>query len=89
MYKYGAEFESAIEEIRPNVKTTLCGKNRIKTDEYHICLLILLHFEPGEIGVLLGLNHDMIAKKRRRLHKKLFGFDGVPSDFDMRLRQML
>ena len=80
------ELEKMMEEAIPDIKFSFKEKFRLKVEDYRICLLILLSFNPGEIATLMDVTHDIIAKKRRRLHKKVFHTDGSPSEFDLKLR---
>ena len=82
------QLEKMMEEYMPAVKLNLKEKFRIKEDDYHICLLILLSFAPGEIATIMDVSNDLIAKKRKRLHKKIFREEGSPSDLDLKLRAL-
>lgn len=78
------EMEAQIPSLGPSLKT----KFRLNDENYRLCLLVILKLSPGEIATLLGLDHDIVAKKRKRLCKKIFNIEASPGDFDMRLRQI-
>ena len=57
-------------------------KEKIKPNEFEICILIKLGFSPSEIGIIQGNSLQYIANIRKRLYGKIFGKDGSAKDFD-------
>ena len=78
----GFELEKRI----PTIRATLKEKYHLKTDDYRICLLICMNFEPRDIITLLEKDYDFVSKRRRYMLKRIFGEDGKPALFDEKLR---
>ena len=75
--------EQEIEQISPEFKMrlyNLCSK--LSENEYPICLLIKLGFQPTEIAKLTLHSKESITSTRRRLYEKVFGSKGSPKDWD-------
>ena len=75
--------EQEIEQISSGFKIrlyNLCSK--LSENEYHICLLIKLGFQPTEIAKLTLHSKESITSTRRRLYEKVFGSKGSPKDWD-------
>ena len=60
----------------------------LKDDDYHICLLIRLHFSLTEIIALTGKSKSYVSMKRSRLLEKIFSQKGKAEDFDRLIQQI-
>ena len=64
------------------------GKRRLTDEEYRICMLTRLGFSVTEISLLTGETVKVLATKRARLLKKIFGIEGGAETFDQRIREI-
>ena len=64
------------------------GKRRLTDEEYRICMLTRLGFSVTEISLLTGQTVKVLATKRARLLKKIFGIEGGAETFDQRIREI-
>lgn len=75
--------EQEIECISPGFKVKLYNLySKLSENEYHICLLIKLGFQPTEIAKLTLHSKESITSTRRRLYEKVFGGKGTPGGWD-------
>ena len=75
--------EQEIECISPGFKVKLYNLySKLSENEYHICLLIKLGFQPTEIARLTLHSKESITSTRRRLYEKVFGGRGTPGEWD-------
>ena len=67
--------EQEIEQISSGFKIRLYNLySKLSENEYHICLLIKLGFQPTEIAKLTLHSKESITSTRRRLYEKVFAF---------------
>lgn len=64
-------------------------KQKLNTKEYHICLLVKLHFSPSTISFLIGTSLSDISNSRRRMLAKICGNSGNGKDFDDYIHHIL
>ena len=76
------ELSEMIDQEMPSFRTTLEQGVVLYAEEFHICLLIRLHFRPSEICYLTSVSKSNLANKRSRMMKKITGKEGTASDFD-------
>ena len=76
------ELSEMIDLEMPSFRTTLEQGVVLYAEEFHICLLIRLHFRPSEICYLTSVSKSNLANKRSRMMKKITGKEGTASDFD-------
>ena len=75
--------EQEIESISPDFKVKLYNLySKLSENEYHICLLIKLGFQPTEVAKLTLHSKESVTSTRRRLYEKVFGSKGSPKDWD-------
>ena len=75
--------EQEIDHISPRFKEKLYNLySKFSENEYRICLLIKLGFQPTEIAKLTLYSKESVASTRRRLYEKVFGSKGSPKDWD-------
>lgn len=78
-----------IDDILPSFKTTFYNeKHVLRSEEYHVCILVRLHFKPLEISILTGLSQANVTVMRKRMLKKVFDKEGKPKDFDIFVSQI-
>lgn len=78
-----------IDDILPSFKTTFYNKKHVlRSEEYHVCILVRLHFKPLEISILTGLSQANVTVMRKRMLKKVFDKEGKPKDFDIFVSQI-
>ena len=64
-------------------------KQKLNTKEYHICLLVKLHFSPSTISSLIGTSLSDISNSCRRMLAKICGNSGNGKDFDDYIHHIL
>lgn len=64
-------------------------KQKLNTKEYHICLLVKLHFSPSTISSLIGTSLSDISNSRRRMLAKICGNSGNGKDFEDYIHHIL
>ena len=64
-------------------------KQKLNNKEYHICLLVKLHFSPSTISSLIGTSLSDISNSRRRMLAKICGNSGNGKDFDDYIHHIL
>ena len=64
-------------------------KQKLNTKEYHICLLIKLHFTPSSISSFVGTSLSDISNSRQRMLSKVCGKFGKAKEFDEYIRSIL
>ncbi len=76
-----------VEENSPDFKLLLKKKFGLREDEYRVCILVWLEFQPNQILSLMDKDYAYVSKVRRKLLWKVFHIDGKPAEFDIRLRR--
>lgn len=64
-------------------------KQRLNTKEYHICLLVKLHFSPSTISRFIGTSLSDISNYRQKMLLKICGRTGKSKEFDEYIRSLL
>ena len=67
-------------EYYPGFYDYLLSHLHINSTEYHICLLLRLHFKAGEIANMLGVSPPYISKTSTDILMNLFGKKGSSKD---------
>ena len=83
-----AELSKLVDGCLPHFRSTLYSKYHLNELDYHLCLLIRLHFSLSEIGILLEESPQYISKRRKSLLKCIFHQEGKPEIFDRLLMRM-
>lgn len=79
-----------LEETIEKLVTGFAGlKQKLNTKEYHICLLVKLHFSPSTISSFIGTSLSDISNSRRRMLAKVCGNSGNGKDFDDYIHHIL
>lgn len=83
------EIERQTERMVPGFKQRMYELySKFSDYEYHICLLLKLDFQPGEIAKLTLHSKESVTSTRRRLYEKVFGQKGTPGDWDEIIRSL-
>lgn len=81
--------KTLINENIPEFYSSLNNETYALTElEYLVCMLIRVHFSPSEICKLTGISDGYASNIRKRLLKKVFHCDGIPKDFDRKIREI-
>ncbi|WP_288277213.1 hypothetical protein [uncultured Prevotella sp.] len=83
-----AELSKLVDNHFPQFRSTLYSESHLNELDYHLCLLIRLHFSLSEIGILLEESPQYISKRRRFLLKCIFHQEGKPEIFDRLLTRI-
>lgn len=84
------QLRAYIDETFPNFYPFVNSGNAVlREDEYHICMLIRMHFKPKDICNIMGLPSANVAIIRRRLLTKIFGIEGTGKELDERILQIV
>ena len=75
-----------IKEEMPGVKSFLLDRHGLTTEEYKICVLVLLNCSPSDISSILDKSLSFVSKRRKKLLRKVFNKEGKPEEFDQTLR---
>ena len=70
----------------PNFRKTI-SPDIVGTD-YHICILIRLHFSPSEIANLIEITLQNLYSRRKQLLKKVFNITGKAEEFDRKIQEI-
>ena len=54
----------------------------LSVNDYHVCLLIKIRFQPKDIALLTAHSKESVATTRSRLYQKIFGKKGSTKDWD-------
>jgi tetratricopeptide (TPR) repeat protein len=72
----------------PDFKERMNSLCRLNENEYHVCLLIKIHFPPNKIAQLTNHSTTSVSATRRRLYEKVFKAKGKPEDWDEFVRSI-
>jgi hypothetical protein len=72
-------------EYYPGFYDFLLSHLKIDTIEYHICLLLRLHFKTGEIANMLGVTPPYISKTSTEIMVNLYGKKGSSKELSKEL----
>lgn len=75
-----------VQKEMPGFKTFLLDRNRLKMEDYKLCVLLMLNCSPSDICSILNMRFPNVSKARKRLLKEVFNKDGKPEEFDETLR---
>lgn len=76
------QMDDAINTCFKDFKITLARIYTLKEHEYHICILVKLHFSVAAMSILLHREPSSITMARKRLCKKFFKTEENASKFD-------
>ncbi len=76
------QMDDAIDTCFKDFKITLARIYTLKEHEYHICILVKLHFSVTAMSILLHREPSSITMARKRLCKKFFKTEENASKFD-------
>lgn len=77
-----------IEEYLPGFCDFITSKTAVNTIEYHLCLLLRLHFKTGEVAHLLDVTPAYISKISSELYKKAFNKRGSSKELAKALNKI-
>ena len=63
------------------------GKRQLSSKDYRVCLLTLANFTASDIDNLMQQQPSYASATKKRLHKKVFGYEGTAADFDQKIHQ--
>ena len=75
-----------VQKEMPGFKTFLLDRNRLKMEDYKLCVLVMLNCSPSDICSILDMHFPNVSKTRKRLLREVFNKDGKPEEFDETLR---
>ena len=78
--------EVMMDKHLPNFRKTI-SPDIVGTD-YHICILIRLHFSPSEIANLIEITLQNLYSRRKQLLKKVFNITGKVEEFDRKIQKI-
>lgn len=64
-------------------------KQKLNVKEYHICLLVKLHFTPSSISAFVGTSLSDVSVSRQRMLAKVCGYSGKAKEFDNYIHHVL
>ena len=73
----------------PNFHSALYSHTHLDSKDYHLCILIRLHFSLSEIGILLSETPQYLSKRRKYLLQKLYHQEGKPEIFDKIVKSII
>ena len=83
------QLESYFDSRLPRFRQIINGNGHVlRQEEYRMCILIRMNFSPRNICSLMDMKSSHVSNMRRRLLQKVFGLDGKPKDFDIRIREI-
>lgn len=82
------ELAHVIERVIPTFFSKMNGGSTLRLEEYQMCILVRLHFQPYQIAHLMNITTGNVSILRKRLLKKVFGEEGGAHDFDKKVRQI-
>ncbi len=65
----------------PEFYARLVVGHSLKTEEYDTCILFRLHFKPSEIAALTFYKVASVSSQRRRMAKKILGYECSTDEF--------
>ena len=77
-----------ISEYFPGFYDFLLLNLQVNSTEYHICLLLRLHFKTGEIANMLGVTPPYISKISTEILANLFGKKGSSKELSKELSKI-
>ena len=81
-----AELRGLINEEIPHFYTTLNTPHYTLSEiEYDVSMLLRVRFSPMDIHKLTGLSPSYVSNMRSRLLLRVYGVDGSPADYDLRV----
>lgn len=84
-----ADWENLEETIEEFVYDFADLKQKLNNKEYHICLLVKLHFSPSSISSFIGTSLSDISNSRKRMLAKICGTSGNGKEFDSYIHHIL
>ncbi len=81
------QLRNTIESIYPTFFEAMNARKPLSSKDYKICLLVKAQFSPSDINILMGQTDSYSTQAKKRLHKKVFGFEGTAADFEKKINQ--
>ena len=81
------QLSKTIEEIYPTFYDVMNGRQQLSQKEYRVCLLVKIGFGSSDIDVVMNQKPSFASITKKRLHKKVFGYEGTAADFEHKLHQ--
>lgn len=79
--------EMTVDEYLPDFRKKVDPSHNMKDTDYHICMLIRLHFALSEIAVFMDITPQNLYSRRKQLLKSVFNIVGKPDEFDALLQE--
>ena len=76
------DLQKMMDRCLPTFYKRLNARKHLKESDYHICMLLRLHFAYSEICVLTSTTPQYVYGRRAQLLKTVFDMKGKPEDFD-------
>lgn len=77
-----------IEGIFPNFYDIMNNRQQLSVKDYRVCLLTKGGFCSSDIENLMNQKQSYASTTKKRLHKKVFGYEGSAADFDAKLHRI-
>ena len=81
------QLSHTVEEIYPTFYDVMNGRQQLSEKEYRVCLLVKINFGSSDIDVVMNQKPSFASTTKKRLHKKVFGYEGTAADFERKLHQ--
>jgi len=81
------QLRNTVEAIYPTFFEAMNARKPLSSKDYKICLLVKARFSPSDINILMGQTDSYSTQAKKRLHKKVFGFEGTAADFEKKINQ--
>ena len=82
------QLREEVERLFPTFYHILNARTELNSNEYKVCLLVKSGFDPFEIEVLMDKKHTYASNIRKRLHKKIYGYEGSGAELDRKIRDL-
>ena len=79
------QLRNNVETIYPNFYDVMNGRQKLSEKEYKVCLLVKAHFTNSDIEILMDQKSSYASNTKKRLCKKVYGYDGTAAHFEQRL----
>lgn len=77
----------AVEKIYPHFYDLMNGRRQLSIKDYRVCLLTMANFSAFDVDNLMEQQPSYASVAKKRLHTKVFGYEGSAAEFDQKLHQ--
>ena len=78
----------AVEKHYPHFYDLMNQRRQLSVKDYRVCLLTMANFCAFDIDLLMEQQPSYASVAKKRLHKKVFGYDGAAAEFDKKLHHL-